>query len=258
MNISIYVATHKRDNHLLKLKDFPIYKPIHCGKDIYSEDDSIGYLPELGDNTGDNISSKNHNYCELTAIYWAWKNDTSSDIIGLNHYRRYFKEPTSEKSNELLTKDTIIRLLDEYDFLVDGSSTFINDTENVEETIYDNYKSAHNYKDMDNALLAIKDKFPDIYDGMKYYIMNTGAMCLCNLFITKREYFNNYCNFLFTILSEVESKIDFNDPYYQGYNGRALGFLAERLFRPWLKSNNYSGFQLGEIDWEKYSGYKWR
>lgn len=28
----------------------------------------------IGDDTGDNISDKNREYCELTGIYWTWKN----------------------------------------------------------------------------------------------------------------------------------------------------------------------------------------
>lgn len=38
----------------------------------------MGYI---GDNTGDNISLRNPNYCELTGLYWAWKN-LKCDYIG--------------------------------------------------------------------------------------------------------------------------------------------------------------------------------
>lgn len=43
----------------------------------------------LHDNEGDNISDRNRMYCELTAYYWAWKNDTQADYYGFWHYRRY-------------------------------------------------------------------------------------------------------------------------------------------------------------------------
>ena len=78
--IKIIVATHKK-------YDMPkdsCYLPIHVGKE---EKKDIGYI---GDNTGENISKKNPYYCELTGMYWAWKN-LNSDYVGLVHYRRHFR-----------------------------------------------------------------------------------------------------------------------------------------------------------------------
>ena len=77
----IMVCAHKRDACLAE----PPYLPVQVGRAIARED--LGYT---GDDSGENISAKNRNYCELTAQYWAWKNRSDADYIGLCHYRRYF------------------------------------------------------------------------------------------------------------------------------------------------------------------------
>ena len=79
-DIKLLVATHK-DYNIPKDR---IYLPIFVGADIKENTTSF-----ISDNTGDNISIKNPNYCELTALYWAYKN-IKADYIGLVHYRRYF------------------------------------------------------------------------------------------------------------------------------------------------------------------------
>lgn len=79
MDIKILVAAHKK----YWMPDDSVYLPIQVGAALHS---ALGYVP---DNTGYNISDKNPNYCELTALYWAWKN-LECEYIGLCHYRRYF------------------------------------------------------------------------------------------------------------------------------------------------------------------------
>ena len=79
MNIKILVAAHKT----YWMPEDPVYFPLHVGAEGKAD---LGYVK---DNSGDNISVKNPNFCELTGLYWAWKN-LEADYVGLVHYRRYF------------------------------------------------------------------------------------------------------------------------------------------------------------------------
>lgn len=45
-------------------------------------------VAELTDDSGDNISAKNRQYCEMSATYWVWKN-TDHAWTGIEHYRRH-------------------------------------------------------------------------------------------------------------------------------------------------------------------------
>ena len=77
--IEIYIAIHKK----AKVLERECYIPLHVGAEGKED---LGFTR---DNTGDNISCKNLNYCELTGLYWIWKH-SKADIVGLVHYRRYF------------------------------------------------------------------------------------------------------------------------------------------------------------------------
>ena len=79
--MKIFIAAHKKS----LFPNYDYYVPIQVGTDINGIIDEF----KIRDNTLDNISKKNKNYCELTAMYWIWKN-IDDDIIGLTHYRRYF------------------------------------------------------------------------------------------------------------------------------------------------------------------------
>lgn len=83
-----------------------IYLPVHVGKKGKTD---LGYQ---GDDTGDNISDKNTNYCELTGLYWAWKN-LKADYKGLSHYRRHFmvKGSKGTKEEKVLNRQQLEELL---------------------------------------------------------------------------------------------------------------------------------------------------
>jgi len=95
-NIKVYIFYYKPG---ILLNTDQIYQPIMAGNAL-----SSGNITITGDNTGDNISAKNHYYSELTGIYWVWKN-TIQDVTGTCHYRRYFtaqREPFLYKLKRFL------------------------------------------------------------------------------------------------------------------------------------------------------------
>ena len=81
MDIKVIVAAHKP----YRMPQDSMYLPLQVGRAVADQD--LGWQ---GDNTGDNISLKNPYYCELTGLYWAWKN-LKADAIGLVHYRRFLR-----------------------------------------------------------------------------------------------------------------------------------------------------------------------
>ena len=63
-NLKMLVASHKP----YWMPDDPAYLPVQVG--AAGKETIPGFQR---DDEGENISAKNPNYCELTALYWAWK-----------------------------------------------------------------------------------------------------------------------------------------------------------------------------------------
>ena len=209
MDTRIYVMTHK------KIAEIPdkMYLPLQVGR---AGKPDLGYV---SDNTGDQISDKNLFYCELTGIYWLWKN-VKCDIIGICHYRRYFV-----RQEKLLEKAYIEKTIQKYPILVPNSSC-VNEPD-----VYCHYAKRHHSKDLEICREVIKKKYPE-YSVAFDYAMKSVLVSACNMWITKKNIFDRYCQWLFDILFEVEKEISFQD--YDDYQKRVMGFLAERLFRVWL------------------------
>lgn len=220
-NIKILVATHKKYN----MPTLPIYVPIHVGCE---GKEPLGYL---GDNTGENISKKNSSFCELTAMYWAWKN-LDTKILGLNHYRRYFTNKnlltrifTKNKLDIILNEEEIKKIMKKNDLIISKKRKLI--IKNVKTK----YIQQHYEKDLIKCEEILKEKYPDYAEDFDK-IMLSKEISICNMFIGKKKIMDDYFSWLFDILFELESQTDLTN--YSILQKRIYGFISERLFNVWM------------------------
>lgn len=227
MNCKIIVCCHKDD---IKVYQEP-YLPIHVGKALNNQNLGIA-----GDNTGDNISEKNRSYCELTGLYWAWKNLKDVDIIGLCHYRRYFDFHHQCQPILPYTKFPKERF-DKLDFSVprkimdaalQGKVIAPRIMNNVG-SLYDEYCICHYSEDLRTLEAVVKEKSEEKYAKAFDKVMHLSHKPLCyNMFVMNWKDFDKYCTWLFDILEEVERRIDISQ--YSSVQKRVFGYMSERLF----------------------------
>ncbi len=237
MTIKILIATHKK-------YDMPKnagYMPIHVGAEGKVD---LGYTC---DNTGDNISLKNPYYCELTGLYWAWKN-LEYDVLGLVHYRRYFGRHTTKENvySGILSQEKIVEILKKYDCIVPKKRNYYIESVGAH---FKNHVATYSEKDYFNYMLeAIKKNCPD-YEKTFWKIVNKKSAHMCNMFIMKKEYVDSYCEWLFGMLEWMER-------YHSEYIGgdtfaRIYGFMSEILFNVWIDYNCINKVEMPVFSTEK-------
>lgn len=201
---SIYRAKCHMDRVLEE--DISVYdweKTIQVGKALTDQK-----ISEICDDVGENISNKNKEYCELTALYWIWKNDHSK-YAGLCHYRRHFR----------FNEEMLYRLQNS-DIDVVLTIPILNFP-----SVRDVYAHDHIEKDWDIMLEAVRELQPDYYETLDK-LQKGNFYYGYNMLVAKKEILDQYCEWLFPLLFYCESKCDRKDTRYQG---RYIGFLAERL-----------------------------
>lgn len=227
--MSVYVITHKN----YKKPNIECYKTLLVGAykgHILGED-------VLNDDNGENISEKNANYCELTGLYWIWKNINSEDYVGLVHYRRYFCKRNIFKST-LLEEKRISKILKKYDLILPKKL-------NIVPNVYSQYEREHFKNDLDLCLDIINRDYPEFSKSVKT-VMNADKASLFNMFIMSKKDMDNYCEWLFDILFKLEKQIDVSNR--DEYQKRVFGFISERLFNIWLNHNNFKIYYTSVYD----------
>lgn len=255
-SVKIFVSAHKPTK---VIKTSNIFQPIQVGVARTEQ-----RLPSFTyDDNGENISTLNPRFCELTAAYWAWKN-CDADYIGLFHYRRYLDFNASGRTtdewgsivvdtlNEAtirefgLDDETVFKTVTNYDIVVSepkdirampGMGRNLREQFSAAGTLYD--------KDLETMLKVLGEKYPDYLPYAKKYFHGHMAY-FNNLFVMKREIFNQYMTWLFDILFTCDERST-----YDGYSAEALrtpGHLAERLLGVWLAyQRDHQHYKIKEL-----------
>lgn len=233
--MSVYVITHKR----VAIPAEEGYKILQVG----AEKGHIDFERDTEyDDIGDNISSKNSTYCELTGLYWLWKN-CDDDYIGIVHYRRFF----SHKFNGRILKEKEIKAL------LKKSDVILPFHHKLGKTVKEQYLESGYEKDLDILEEVLKEKYPE-YMPSYTEIMRGKRIYFFNMFITNKKTFDKYSEWLFDILFEVEERVNISE--YDDYHKRIFGFMSERLMYVFMKHNKVKIKEVGVVNTEERWTFK--
>ena len=213
--------------------------------------------PVLRDDSGENISHLNPHFCELTAMYWAWKNVDSS-YYGLFHYRRVLDLSGKVKGKKRfdvnrksiapkkiaktfkLDRVSILKQLEKSPIIL-ASPMIVPHGFEVSRAMsqYDIYARDHRKKDLDIVIDIIRTKFPHLVESMEDVLFTPGVqLSWCNMFIMCKNLYQEYCEFLFGVLLEAQARIDLSG--YNAYQSRIYGFISERLLNIFVRYKSFS------------------
>ena len=221
-SVQIIIATHKK----YRMPKDKMYLPLHVGaegkKDADGNELELGYIK---DNVGDNISNLNASFCELTGLYWAWKN-LNDGYIGLVHYRRYFgKKASNDPWEGVLTYKNVEPYLGKIKVFVPKKRWYII------ETLYSHYAHTHYANQLDETRKIIQGRYPEYLNSYDKVIKRRYGY-MFNMMIMERNLLDDYCSWLFDILFELKDKIEM--PELSVFQGRFYGRVSEIIFNVWI------------------------
>lgn len=218
--IAILVAAHKKYDEL----NLEGYYPIQVGASKAETD--LGYLK---DSTGENISDLNFTYCELTAMYWMWKNYSEGQYWGLCHYRRYLSKNLNKREKGIVRKKDILK------YFESGKKIIVPKYSKKEECNGWLYRDKREEEQQQSWVLMRKifeSDCPEYLEAFDTILYGEQAI-FSNMFISSRESFCEYCKWVFPLLDKFLKKYD---AIYEPVP-RMAGFISEYLLNIWIIKN---------------------
>lgn len=210
-----YIVTSELDNMNVDSVNDQFHSVIQVGTDM-----SKILKNCIHDNSGDNISYKNREYCECTGLYWIWKNVHDVEYIGLEHYRRRLN--IDEEIIKLVGYKLVDVVVSYPQFAIKRNIEFINN----------GLVLSSDWKEMKRILIEYDSDYKRIVDeyeqGFFYFS--------CNIAVMKRNIFEEYCEFAFYIANKLEESYANKCIYRKG--DRYMGFIFEHLLSLFLKKNS--------------------
>lgn len=205
-DIRIYIITHGPE-----CKKIPKYcTPIEAGAALREN-----LLYETRDDYPNcvEISKKNPSWCEVTGLYWIWKNDTHN-ITGLYHYRRIFR----------LSESRIKKVLKKYDVIASERI--------IRYTIKELFEEFCPSGSFDVVLESLKQIHPEDYK-IALETINSNHYFSGNMFVASHTWMDEYCKWFFPVIDEIEKRITEDEK-----DDRYIGYVAELiLFTTYLMRN---------------------
>ena len=203
------------------------YLPVQVG--AARAERELGYAR---DDSGENISVRNPRYCELTALYWGWKN-LDAPALGLAHYRRHFRGDGPRKVLDAAGLDTLLEVAP----VVVGHARNYH-IETVESHYAHTFDGAH-LEAMRRTLAEREPGFSAAFDR----VLAGKRLHICNMLVMRRDVLDAYCSWLFPLLFDCERRIDFSG--LTPFEARVMGRVAERLLDPWLETTGTPFVECG-------------
>lgn len=209
--LHIVIAQFYKDKPLKNIVRLPSWgQPVQVGAAL--TDVRVGATT---DDTGENISEKNANYCELTALYWLWKNKLekaeteNAEYYGLAHYRR---------SLDITDKDLFRLKANRVDAVLPFPTLHEPDISEHHER----YVSESDWQTMKRALAELH---PEYAQALPYFFSQP-YFYNCNLILARKQVLADYCAWLFPVLARVE---ELSTPKAWQRRDRYIGYLGENL-----------------------------
>lgn len=222
----IIVAAHKE----YRMPQDPLYLPLQVGA---AGKPSIGYQR---DDEGENISALNPYFCELTGLYWAWKN-LDADYIGLSHYRRHFvcgghlPRKEEKRFSRVMTGEQTELLLQKAPVILPCPRKY------YIENLYGHYCHTLNGEPLARTREILERCCPEYLPEFDRLRQRRQAH-MFNMMVMRRDLLDRYCDWLFPILTELTQLV--NPKQYDPFQARYPGRVSELLLDVWVMTNHIS------------------